>query len=69
MASMLLSVCVGGWMTVMMMLAQSTVQYSESERMHHSLTGREQSPVRSTQYNQQLLVSTEQMGEGSADKP
>lgn len=36
--------------------------YSESERMHHSLTGREQSPAKSTQYNQELLVSTEQWG-------
>lgn len=37
-------------------------RYSESERMHHSLTGREQSPVRGTQSNQQLLVMTEQWG-------
>ncbi len=37
-------------------------EYSESERIHHSLTGREQSPVRGPQYNQQFLVSTEPWG-------
>lgn len=42
---------------------------SESAAMHHSLTGREQSPVTCTQCNQQLLVSTEQQGEGAPDKP
>lgn len=43
-------------------------RYSESGWMHHSLTGREQSPVRITQNNQQLFVGTEQC-ERLADKP
>lgn len=56
---MFLRICGGGYMMVKTMTEQ---RYSESERMHHSLTGREQSPVRSTQYNQQLSVSAEQWG-------
>lgn len=34
-------------------------RYSESEKMYHSLTGREQSPVRRTPYNQWLFVRAE----------
>lgn len=43
-------------------------RYSESGWVHHSLTGREQSPVRITQNNQRFFVGTEQC-ERLADKP
>lgn len=35
---------------------------SESEKTHHSLTGKEQSPVRAPPHHQQLFVHTEQCG-------
>lgn len=59
MASMLLHVCVGGWIFDNNN-DDDRARCIESGVMHHSLTGREQSPVTCTQCNQQLLVSTEQ---------
>lgn len=60
MASMLLRVCVSGGVDGGGN-DNDGARYSEYEGMHHSLTGRVQSPVRGTQCSQ-LLVSTEQGG-------
>lgn len=62
MASMLLCVCVGGWISGNKDDDDDDdrARCIESGAMHHSLTGREQSPVTCTRGNQQLLVSTEQ---------
>lgn len=52
MSSMLLCVCVGGWMNDCGHRGDKA-RYSESERMCHSLTGREQCLIRGTLYNLQ----------------